>query len=506
MVRMEVFLIIIVLAMAVLSAVGVALLMIKFGHPDDKNVAKFPKIITFLGLWLTFASVLIMPYDVANTKGNGGGVRVDILWQILYITLAVLAFGLIPFAVFFYESNVDPEQAKKGKCCASQISQALCYSSIFFVVFSAILLIMYAFLGTAEVPVEKITVSASQMVPVGSLQTFESMRNPLKHEVVLWFIPVTMPIFCMAMLSFFGWFGFTFFVGVGLIALPFDLINEFRTRPTPMSTRVWVDEKENLAKRAAGLIEIGTKFKEMLEKADPRSRSEARADKKNFLKFEQNYYFLKKDYTMLDLSYRLKGGNPLWYIMKLVLGIIGSIVSLTWLIHICIFLLPTTPIHPFLNNYFVELEQLLGQGFPLFGICAYATWSFYLLWACVKGNFKLGLRFLFWKIYPMEINNTLMNAFLVNTWLLLLCSVPAVQFCTQSFPIYARYTEVDMLFGTQIQNLRFFSYFWQNNVFVIAMMAMSFLTLIALFVSPTDASANIDKEIAKISRKSNMDL
>jgi hypothetical protein len=52
--------------------------------------------------------VLIMPYDISNTKGAGGGLRVDILWQILYISIACLNFGLIPFAVFFYESDVDP--------------------------------------------------------------------------------------------------------------------------------------------------------------------------------------------------------------------------------------------------------------------------------------------------------------------------------------------------------------------------------------------------------------
>jgi hypothetical protein len=51
----------------------------------------------------------------------------------------------------------------------------------------------------------------------------------------------------------------------------------------------------------------------------------------------------------------------------------------------------------------------------------------------------------------MEIRKTLMNAFLVNTWLVLLCSVPTVQFSVTAFPIYARFTEVDLLFGAQVQ-------------------------------------------------------
>jgi hypothetical protein len=71
------------------------------------------------------------------------------------------------------------------------------------------------------------------------------------------------------------------------------------------------------------------------------------------------------------------------------------------------------------------------------------VYSYYLLACAVKGNFKLGLRFFIWKIYPMELHKTYMNAFLVNTWVILLCSVPAVQFCAWAFPIYARYTDVN---------------------------------------------------------------
>ncbi len=56
------------------------------------------------------------------------------------------------------------------------------------------------------------------------------------YDTYIWAIDVTFPVFLMAFLSFVGWFFWTFFVGVGLVALPLDLINEFRTRPEPMKT------------------------------------------------------------------------------------------------------------------------------------------------------------------------------------------------------------------------------------------------------------------------------
>lgn len=67
---------------------------------------------TVFGLWLSFASVLILPYDVANVReGSDSGVRLDVLWQILYIILAIMISFIIPFAFFFYVSQHDERPA-----------------------------------------------------------------------------------------------------------------------------------------------------------------------------------------------------------------------------------------------------------------------------------------------------------------------------------------------------------------------------------------------------------
>ena len=87
---------------------------------------------------------------------------------------------------------------------------------------------------------------------------------------------------------------------------------------------------------------------------------------------------------------------------QFLLGIIFGCISLSWWIHIAIYILPAKPVHPFLNNFFVALTDNV-PGFPLFGVLAFALWSFHLLFCVVKGNFRLGVRFLVIKLYPMEI-------------------------------------------------------------------------------------------------------
>jgi len=76
----------------------------------------------------------------------------------------------------------------------------------------------------------------------------------------------------------------------------------------------------------------------------------------------------------------------------------------------------------------------------------------------MKGCFKCGVRFFFVSLHPMKVNATYMNSFLFNLGLVLLCSLPIVQFCTIAFSYYARFTNVNQIFGVQIKYLKFFQY------------------------------------------------
>jgi LMBR1 domain-containing protein 1 len=59
---------------------------------------------------------------------------------------------------------------------------------------------------------------------------------------------VSFPIYVIAIMSFVGWFPLMIFLGSGLIALPVDLINEWRFRPRPMKEDDFNRKKHELAK------------------------------------------------------------------------------------------------------------------------------------------------------------------------------------------------------------------------------------------------------------------
>jgi len=267
-------------------------------------------------------------------------------------------------------------------------------------------------------------------------------------------------------------------VGVGFVALPMDLINDYRTRPTKIPAPEYYKRRIELGKRAEALVKAGNAIQRENDsnRHSDRSRGAKRKDRQLNLRFEQAYYMLKRDKELLEASYNMTDESALWALIKLILGFISIILSLSWFIHIVIFVLPVRPFYPFLNNFFIVLEDAGGGGFPLFGVLAYAIFGFYLLWACVKGNFKLGLRLAFWKIYPMEVGKTKLNAFLANTWVIL-------------------------LFGTQIQYLKFLKYFWENNVFIIAMICVMFLCGVYLFFKPNDRAAEVEDKLNEIANR-----
>lgn len=184
-------------------------------------------------------------------------------------------------------------------------------------------------------------------------------------------VPVTLPIFAVACVSIVGWVFFAMFAGVGLVALPIDLIHTFTDRPTSIDVKNWAAKRNELKERAAQLRKIGTK----METENFTSSKISRSDQKLFNKFKNAVYLLEKDYEILRVRKFEKGGNILYFIGMGLLGVIGVFVSLLWVIHTVLFVFMYNA-HPFLNTLLVGLDNV----FPLFGTVGFGTFAFYLLW------------------------------------------------------------------------------------------------------------------------------
>ena len=458
------------IVVTVMVLVGSLYILVYFQSEEDRNTAWAPKVAVVVGLTLSCLLVLMLPLDVAN-RSSTGGLPMDILWQIMYVAVAVMCIGVVPFLMFYYEAW-DPESNNW------QLWVAIKYELCAIVVVGATCLLMWLALGYANVPLDEFSYNTTLLPAAASTSCVASTCAGAATPTSLR-VSVTPAVYLVALVAFVGWFLFAIFVGVGLVALPMDLIGEYARRPQPIDLEEYAKQRMILNERTKQLMEVAQKLG-----LDAHRRRD-RGSVKKFNQFRQAVYFLDKDWAKVKMAYKERGGNPLTWLCSAFLGVLSAGLSCAWYLHVVLYLFISPPPTIFLNAFFIELDGV----FPLFGTALYGLFSFYLLACVLKGCMKVGLRFFWIPIHPMKIGATLMNSFLFNVWLLLLCGVACVQFCFSAFQSYAQLTAIDMLLGVQVRNLQGLSWFFQNGVFYYCMAGVSALTLVYLCAFPTDKRA-----------------
>ena len=294
-----------------------------------------------------------------------------------------------------------------------------------------------------------------------------------------WSVRTTFPVYCIALATVCGWLLFMLFAGVGLIALPVDLIKSYLYRPQKMITKTeYIRMACEIGKKAKTILD-GLREQQMDARRNGRSRRTRRAISAlahELNDLEEEELKLREVYPQSEDAELTWAVTVLGYFANFLGGILAVGISGTWLVHILVYMFLSPPLDPLLNTMFIQMDDVFG----LFGTAAFAVFCFYLVLATLKGNFKVGLNFLFFTVHPMQPGNTLMSSFLFNTALIMLCSISIIQFCATAFDEYANETSVDEIFGNQITNLRGIGVVFQYNVFVFCLFAFAGLTALVL--------------------------
>ncbi|KAH6798226.1 LMBR1-like membrane protein [Perilla frutescens var. hirtella] len=464
-------------------------LLVNYQHPDDKNQAYFPKFVVVFGLTIAAISILMLPADVANRQAcrhaiyNGAcnlTLPMKDLWLAIYIVDAILVFFVIPFAMFYYEGDQDKSVWKRMR-------SALIWVVVTAIVCGLVLAILYGLVGKVDFTVRHLSSSTmtfpstwdfsnnQQCVGTGARQCSAYSANASSETT--WTMRTTFPEYVVALATIVGSVLFTIFGGVGIACLPLGLIFSFVRRPKAVITRSqYIKEATDLAKKARELKKTADALHQ-----EERGGGKGRKWRKNVKAVEKELLLLEEDVKALEEMYpQGEKAEALWamtvlgYLAKLVLGVLGLIVSVAWIAHIVIYLLIDPPLSPFLNEIFIKLDDVWG----LLGTVAFAFFCFYLLLAVIAGAMMLGLKLVFITIHPMKWGATLMNSFLFNVGLILLSSISVIQFCATAFGYYAQATAAQEIFGHTLQSLRGIKYLYKYNVFQIAFIILAGLTFV----------------------------
>jgi LMBR1 domain-containing protein 1 len=366
----------------------------------------------------------------------------------------------------------------------------------------------FYFLGISDVPVQQYQMSIASLLTddhTNAVPDQTGLSTPLTNSQASAMsldisqtsdfvrLNVTFGLYLLAIMAFVGWFLFVIFAGLGIPGMTIDLIRDYKYRPKRLD-RGQINALElAIQRRCKELVEIGDMLKSTRTNSRPgrmnyiAKRLKTQAEVAEFKRFKQMVYLLEEDYKQLNLckAYSTKY-NPLLPIFWLIVGILFGIIGILWITHIILYMLISPAVTNFLNNYFTWFDYW----FPLFGAISVALFSIYLLIVTVKGCFKFGLRLMWFTLHPMKLNETYMNSFLFNVGIILMCVPAVIQFCVQAFSAYAVSADINGFINVQVRYLRFFRYFYSNDVFIYALLIMTLLATIFLSIKPADTSAS----------------
>jgi hypothetical protein len=223
--------------------------------------------------------------------------------------------------------------------------------------------------------------------------------------------------------------------GCGVVSPPFALIGTWVNRPRPISMEMYAVATRKLNQWSNELLEEGAILKEdVLHKG----RNHRRV-RKRYALFQEHVDALEEAYHTVEISYKVRGGNPFWPWVSLFMGVICIIVSIVWVLHVIIFYCANA--HPFLNAFFVAIDN----AFPCVAVIFYGLFVYYLFWAVLDGTTRIGANLLFCRIHPMERKNTPMTSLIFNAIIMIVASFGCALFASMNFSQYTRLTSLDMI-------------------------------------------------------------
>lgn len=516
----DIFMLVMVIVLSIIIIIVNIYLLAYYCTTDDTDFkgAIILKITAVLGMFIGLGQVCLLPLDVSNTRGTGGEFRMDLIWQITYLVIAIFVFVIIPLEISFYEC--DPDWTCKQKLC-----NGFCFFFCEVIVVGLLYIITFFIFNKVHIPVasteckidlELIRNSNDPIDDTNEEKYYEICKKKEDSNIEF---TISFQVYAIALLTFISYFLFMLFGGVGIFSFPLDLIYSFCTRPIRIKPAKLEEMKKEIVVTAADLKDLGMQLKQLEEKGHHKKNMFSK-DKRHynelFKQLKVGVSVLDDQYQIVNMQEMANQTSALGYLLKLIAGIFCMILSVLWILQIVFYIIiriDDKPLFTFLN---VPLVTLVDVNLSFLSIMIFVVLTFYLLIATLKGNFKFGLRIMILgQIHPMKKDGTYMNSILFNVLLVMLTSVSVIQFSIKAFGEYTSLTDADIIFNTQIKYLTFYRFFFNYNIFEYGFLVIALISLIYLLCRPNDTNTvkkilykkfENDKKINEESSKKEVEL
>lgn len=488
----DAWLIILSVVTALLILAATVYIFFLFCHPDDNSYGAgwVAKGVVILAMAIVWGFVMLLPLDVANSRGEGGGLNMDLAYQIILIAYFVMMVAILPFMLFLYESDED-----------KPISTRLCWAATYsgFLVFSIAGLAFIAWVALRKAVISD-AYQTSLVHFTRSEASGTTVSQVLLHDRVAYNLPPY--LFMIVFAIFLGWCLFVVFGGIGIVALPFDMILDYNYRPRPRTAIEMAEKKIALRRRCEELSSFTNALENLVEEEQEKTGMISKWRAAKLIKTKEGK--LKKEIDILEQEYEIYEeestltANPIVNLVKLVVGCVFAIVSFFLVLHLVLYnviVVKGKPLDFFLNTFLFWVEFKVTR---FFSTIIFAFISMYLVFCVMKGNIKFGLRIFFlMPVHEMKLSRTYMNSFLFNTILIQFSTLASVHFIIMLFSNYMQLTAGLNVFGILVTKMRFLRFFWEEKVFLYIFLGMAGLTFAYLLLKPRDDRMDIKAMIAR---------
>ena len=490
---------IMIILMAIALIVANIYIIMYFSHPEDKDsiLGWVLKVIILIGFTLAWCQVLMVPLDVSNNRTFGGGINMRIFWLIIFVITLIYILIIFPISSSLYDTQEDWTACQKIKHC-------LCFFLATIIFFIAITAILYSTIGKTDIPIKTIKCSIELDIKSDKpLKENEICITQQKDNSIE--LKVNIIIYSIAVLTFISWIVFALFGGIGLASVPIDFFISFVNRPKNIDNEDARERKRILFEEIEDLEKLGDEVTE-LERKGAQHKFFFMPAKRRYNKkkndFVSRFVLVQKEFDILNKNNYIRDTFAVViYYLLIPLGILATILTLLWVIQfICSYfyilngLKDRRPGYPFLSYMLIFFQD---HDVSFLSFFFFALLTLYLLFCVIKGNFTFGVRFLCWKVHPMEKGKTYMDSFLFNVSLILLGSMAITQFVSDCLSDYVAFTDIDTLFNTLIKNLKFFKYFYRYYVFQYIFFGIFLLTLGYLIYKPWVVANPLNQKFIK---------
>jgi hypothetical protein len=125
-------------------------------------------------------------------------------------------------------------------------------------------------------------------------------------------------VFVVSLIGFLGYILLLVEGGAGVVTLPFALIGTFINRPRPIALQVYSHSTEKINQWATELVEQGEILKQDVQSLGRNHRKV----RKRYVQYQEQVDALEETYRTVEVSYRVRGGNPVTPWLALIMGIL----------------------------------------------------------------------------------------------------------------------------------------------------------------------------------------